>query len=125
MSNKIDVTKRWQNYGATSPEALAKEHELSGNVVLSTLGDKGDCEDNAFFCGPGTSGEGYLSDTVDIDDTLRELVKGSPFEAAFDIGLAENYHEIMEEELPEGTTIEQAYDYLKQKLLQFDNIDLV
>ena len=125
--NKISVAIQYDNdpkYWLENDKIASKEdfinyYELSGNVILYPQDD--DCW--GFNCGPEID-DGYLSDTVDIDPILKEIVRGSEYEECFDFGAAENCHEIEESELPLGKTVEDAYNFFKERLIRYNNVVL-
>jgi hypothetical protein len=126
--NFLNNRAYWMDeYECLNEEEFKDRHDLMGKVVLYPLGD--DTDDNCFYCGPLCGSEEqpfslYLSDSIDINRSLRELVKDTPYAKAFDFGAAENFHMIFEEELPEGKSVEDAYEFLKSELLRFSNVVL-
>jgi len=96
--------------------------ELNGKVVLYPMYEYSE-DECGFACGPQTN-ENALSDSATIDNTLKELVKDTPYENALDVGVAENDHAIMLDELPQGKSASDLYEFIKQKLMEFDNVVL-
>lgn len=112
----------------SSEEQYKMYYNLSGNVILSQLESEGD-DYLFFYCGPEcmVDGDTYLSDSATIDCALKYLLRDSEYENCFDIGASESNHIISDyyKELSGGKTLEDAYNFLKDKLMEYDNVKLV
>ena len=124
----IDFIHNKEEYAGEEYQSLEKykEHyDLSGNIYFSNFGSYDG--DLSFFCGPEcfSRGKSYLSDSCSINETLKYLMNGSEYENCMDFGAAENFHIISDfyNTLPEGKTLEDAFNYLKEKLMSFDNVN--
>jgi hypothetical protein len=128
MNKSIDIAQDFDHYGERDRETLMMSTKedfiggccLNGKVVLYPMYEYSE-DECGFACGPQTDEEA-LSDTATIDDTLKALVKDTPYENAIDVGVAENDHAIMVDQLPQGKNASDAYEFVKQKLMEFDNV---
>ncbi len=129
-SNIIDIAQAFdhftqedkEDWEVTSKEDFIQQLDLNGKVVLYPMYDYGPSE-VGFSCGPQTTNEA-LSDSSSIDEFLQGLVQDSPYANVFSFGDSENEHGIMTDELPQGKTASDAYEFIKQKLLTYDNVVL-
>lgn len=126
----IDVGQDFSHFDEEDKESFEIENKaefiesfcLNGKVVLYPMYEHSEVE-IGFACGPQTEDDA-LSDFATIDGTLKKLVKDTPYQNAFDIGVAENDHAILVDELPQGKSASDAYEFIKQKLMEYSNVVL-